>query len=116
MLAKVDDPDLAAYVVWVPRNGALERHVDRVTTLTNDSRALHYWDGLQTVMAPYNDMFSLTGPCAGVFLVFGPKARWDGEAPPRPDYAEDAHAKQFDRPLPQWDAKRFAERVLEMIP
>lgn len=33
------------------------------------------------------------------------------DGPPVPEYLEDAHAKQYDRTWPQWDAKRFAEKV-----
>ena len=43
-------------------------------------------------------------------------ARWDGDSPPEPAYAEDAHAEQYDRILPQFDARRFAGRVMEMLP
>jgi hypothetical protein len=77
VLAKVDDPDLAAYVAWVPKNGAREKHVDRVTRLVTDPRASQYWDEFQAVMEPYR--------------------------------------KQFKRRLPQWDGKRFAKKVREML-
>jgi hypothetical protein len=48
-------------------------------------------------------------------MLFGPDAMWDEADPPAPDYAEDAHARQFNRDLPQFDAKRFAERAAEML-
>ena len=101
--------------MWVPKNGAREQHVERVVELVTDPRATHYWDEHQAVMGPYGEMFSLTGPCAGVFMLFGPDAKWDGTDPPAPDYAEDAHAREFNRDLPQFDAKRFAERAAEML-
>ena len=112
---ETDSPDLAAFVVWVPKNGAREKHVERVTRLVTDPRATQYWDGYQAIMEPYTEMFDLTGPCAGVFMLFGPEARWGSDGPPRPDYAEDAHAREFDRELPQWNAKRFAGKAREML-
>lgn len=102
-------------MVWVPRNGARERHVERVTGLVTDERANQYWDGEGAVIDPYDRMLDLTGPCAGIFAVFGPDATWDAGGPPEPDYFEDAHAEQYDREGPQWDARRFAEHVRAIL-
>lgn len=66
-------------------------------------------------MQTYHELYSLTGPCAGIFMVFDPEAKWEDDGPPDPLYAEDAHAKQYNRELPQFDAKRFASRVMEML-
>ncbi len=114
MLEQIDSPNLAVYVVWVPRNGARERHVEDALSLVTDARATQYWDASGAIVKPYDAMYELTGPCAGIFMVFGPDVVW-GDEVPVPDYAEDAHARQFDRVLPQWDATRFAERVALMV-
>lgn len=106
---------MQAYVVWVPRNGAQEKHVDRVLELVTDERATQYWDTEKAVIEPYDEMLELTGPCAGVFLVFGPDASWPESGPPRPDHVEDAHADQYDRPWPQFDVDRLAEKVSELL-
>lgn len=115
MLSKVDDDDLAAYVVWVPRNRAQERHVRRVTGIVTDPRATQYWDGDDAVMPHFDRMFSLTGPCAGIFMVYGREAVWTDTAPPRPAYYEDAHARQYKRAGPQFNGRRFAERVIDNL-
>jgi hypothetical protein len=107
--------NLAAYVVWVPKNGALEEHVPKVTKVVTDPRATHFWDGHQAVMQPYHERYSLTGPCAGIFMIFGPEVVWGNDGPPVPDYAEDAHAEQFDRVLPQFDEERFSQEVVERL-
>ena len=65
-LSEIDDSDLAVYVVWAPRNGAEEGHVERVTGLVDDPRAHQYWDGHGAVADPVDDMLELSGPCAGV--------------------------------------------------
>jgi len=48
-------------------------------------------------------------------MLYGPQARWNGTAPPRADYLEDAHAEEFNRPYPQYDPRRFAAKVQEML-
>ncbi len=48
-------------------------------------------------------------------MVFGPDAEWTDAGPPEPVYAEDAHAIQYERQLPQFDAERFAARVIELL-
>ena len=88
----------------------------RVTGIVTDERARQYWDGHEAVVAPFDERYALTGPCAGIFMVFGPEARWVGDHPPEAAYAEDAHAIEYDRSLPQFDARRFALRVMGMLP
>ena len=102
---------MAAYVVWAPRNGAKEKHVPRVTSLVDDNRTTQYWDGAESIADPYDEMLNLTGPCAGIFMIFGREARWGESGPPRPDYFEDAHADEYDREGPQFDDRRFAARA-----
>ncbi len=101
--------------MWVPRNGAREKHVDRVLELVTDERSVQYWDAERAVIDPYDQMLELTGPCAGVFLVFGPEAAWEESGPPKPDHVEDAHADQYDRPWPQFDVRRLAAKVDELL-
>ncbi len=101
--------------MWVPRNGGRERHVSRVTNLVTDSRATQYWDDYSTVADAYTEQLSLTGPCAGIFMLYGPDQTWEADEPPRALYLEDAHARQYRRPYPQFDVERFAERVRELL-
>ncbi|MGH7563445.1 MAG: hypothetical protein ACREK5_03365 [Gemmatimonadota bacterium] len=115
VLSKVDDSDLAVYLVWAPRNGAEESHVERVTGLVDDPRAHQFWDGHGAVADPVDAMLELTGPCAGVALLYGPEASWDGAAPPAPTYWEDAHDFEFHRAAEQFDAGRFTGRIQAMM-
>lgn len=106
---------MRAYVVWVPRNGARAKHVERVTGLVTDPRATQYWDEHGAVIDPFDEMLSLTGPCAGIFAIYDPDATWDGSVPPTPDYYEDAHAREYNRPGPQFNVGRFADSVLAAL-
>ena len=116
ILGTIDSADLSVYVVWAPKNGAREEHVDRVTKLVTDDRAVQYWDEYSAVAAPLDDMLSLTGPCAGIFMLYDGEASWDGDTPPEPLYWEDAHAKELGRDgAPQFDPQGFAGKVRELL-
>lgn len=115
VLSAIEDPDLAIYVVWAPRNGAQEGHVERVAGLMKDRRASQYWDGHGAVADPVDAMLGLSGPCAGIAMLYGRDASWDAEPPPAPAYWEDAHDFEFHRAAEQFDPKRFAGRLREML-
>jgi hypothetical protein len=115
VLASIAHPNLRIYVVWAPKNGGREQDVARVTHLVTDARAAQYWDAHRVVTGAYDRMLSLAGPCAGIFMLYGPHVHWDGAAPPNPDYLEDAHASEFHRPYPQFDATRFGNKAREML-
>lgn len=116
ILAQIDSDDLSVYVVWAPKNGAREEHVNRVTDLVTDERARQYWDEYSAVAGPLDEMLALTGPCAGAFMLYDRNARWENGEPPEAVYWEDAHARELNRDLaPQFDAKGFAVRVRELL-
>ncbi len=117
VLAAIDDSELAAYVIWAPKNGAREKHVDRVLDLVTDARATQYWDGSGTAVDAYDAMFGIEGrPCAGVFMLYGADTVWEGDSLPMPDYFEDAHAREFSRTAgPQFDGSRLADRARQML-
>jgi hypothetical protein len=115
VLATISDPNLRIYVVWAPKNGGRQQDVGRVTQIVTDPRAAQYWDGHRVLTDAYDRMLALSGPCAGIFMLYGRQARWEGAAPPRADYLEDAHAQEFNRPYPQYDARRFADTARAML-
>ena len=117
VLAEIESDDLAAYVVWVRKNGARERHVDRVLGLVTDSRATQYWDESAAMVPRFDGLLDIEGgPCAGAFLVYGPDARWDGETPPKPDYWQDAHPELDRSDVPSFDGDELAAVVREHLP
>ncbi len=117
VLATIDSPELAAYVVWAPKNGGREKHVNRVLDLVTDARATQYWDGDGSAVDAYDAMFGIEGrPCAGVFMLYGADAVWDDQTPPMPDYYVDAHAREFSRTAgAQFDGRQLAERTRDML-
>jgi len=117
VLAAIDGSELAAYVIWAPKNGGRERHVDRVLNLVTDARATQYWDGNGSAVDAYDAMFGIEGrPCAGVFMLYGAEAVWEGNSPPVPEYFEDAHAREFSRTAgPQFDGSRLADRARQLL-
>jgi len=115
VLATIDDANLRIYVVRALKNGGRQQDVGRVTQIVTDPRAAQYWDEHRVLTDAYDRMLALSGPCAGIFMLYGRQARWEGATPPRPDYLEDAHAREFNRPYPQYDAQRFADKTREML-
>jgi hypothetical protein len=116
VLEKIDSTALEIYVVRGPKNGAQANHVDRVTNLVDDSRATQYWDEHAAVAGPYDKLFDLAGPCAGVFALYGPDAKWDTANPPEPLVWQDAHADQRGREdNPPLDAEAMADRVRALL-
>ncbi len=115
VLATIGDPTLRVYVVWAPKNGGREQDVGRVTQIVTDPRAAQYWDGHRVLTDAYDRMLALSGPCAGIFMLYGRQARWEGAAPPQADYLEDAHAQEFNRPYSQYDPQRFADTARAML-
>ncbi|PYP88270.1 MAG: hypothetical protein DMF61_06660 [Blastocatellia bacterium AA13] len=86
MLEHDSNSDLRAYVVWVPKVGAREPDVDAATRLVADRRALHYWDEEGLLLRSYRPALGITKDAWDVYMVYGPAARWEGEAPPQPEY------------------------------
>ena len=117
VLATIDNSELAAYVLWAPKNGGREKHVNRVLDLVTDARATQYWDGSGFAVDAYDTMFEIEGrPCAGVFMLYGADAVWKGKSPPMPEYFEDAHAREFSRTAgPQFDGSSLAEHARQML-
>ncbi len=117
VLATIESPELAAYVIWAPKNGGRESHVNRVLNLVTDTRASQYWDGEGSAVAAYDAMFGIEGrPCAGVFMLYPADAVWEDQSPPMPDYFVDAHAREFSRTAgQQYDGGQLAERARDML-
>jgi hypothetical protein len=86
VLAKVSDPDLRVYVVWVPMSRGAERDVPKATREVPDARASHYWDGGFLTGKGYRETLQISEDAWDVFLLYGPEARWEGDHPPAPSY------------------------------
>jgi hypothetical protein len=87
VLAKLDDPSIRAYVVWVPMSRGLERDVPNATKEISDPRARHYWDGDGQLIASYRDVLGgFDEPVWDTYLLYGAAAKWEGDRPPPPAY------------------------------
>ncbi len=117
MLLKEQDPRLRAYVVWVPKRGGQEKDVPVATRLVPDARATHYWDGSGAVMRGYTSALALPLDAWDVYMVYGPRARWDGPVPPKPDYWMHQLGPKNSPHIsgPYLDAEVFAERTRRLL-
>jgi hypothetical protein len=78
---------LAAAVVWLPMLGGDDAAAAIAAALVPDPRARHFYDpGRLAGRAVARALGAAAGETAwGMYLFWGPDARWTGEAPPRPD-------------------------------
>ena len=84
MLEKVPDPDLRAYIVWLPILGPESKKAAAgATTLISDARAAHFWDRDQTLGKLYSKVLGLPPDDLAwdVYLLFPAGVRWEREAP-----------------------------------
>lgn len=58
-----------------------------------DGRATQYWDAKRAMVDIYDRRFPLAGPCAGIFVLYDPGARWGDD----PVLWQDVHADQRGR-------------------
>lgn len=86
VLAKIADPRLRAYAVWVPMLGAREKDVADATATVGDARARHFWDGDGYLINAFMPVLGLKERAWDIYMVYGPAARWDGAVPPTPDF------------------------------
>lgn len=119
MLAKLPGDALRTYVVWVPWNRALERDVPNATKEVWDSRARHYWDDAGWLMNAYKPVlggFPLDPVVWDTYILYGPDAKWEKDAPPKPLYwMHKLGSPRQPRVMgPYWNAEAFRARVQEI--
>ena len=89
MLAQIPDPNLRAYVVWLPvlPSGAWESAARRAGGRIPDARATRYFDRDAHLGHLYAPILHLPEglPAWDVYLVFAPPVRWV-DKPPAPTY------------------------------
>jgi hypothetical protein len=104
-------------VVWVPKLGAAERHVSDATEVVKDRRATHYWDEGGKLMAAFTSVLELPEDAWDIYMIYRPGVRWDGRAPPKPDYWMH-QLGSASRPRvkgPFLDPKEFAANALRIL-
>jgi hypothetical protein len=82
------DPRVQAYAVWVPMRGGAEKDVSEATATLPDLRVRHFWDAAGFTLRAFAPVLALPPgrEAWDVYLIYKPGTRWDGEAPPAPDY------------------------------
>ena len=105
------DHELASYVIWVPLEGARERHARRATRLVHDERATHYWDDADALTLDFARVLDIDGDAWDVYLVYGPDATWEeGSLAPDPDYWQH-QLFRLRKDAPRFDTDRLREEV-----
>jgi hypothetical protein len=86
VFAKISDPRLRGFIVWVPKLDGHENNVPEATHTVADPRAAHYWDTDGYLVHSYDQTLGLGQDAWDIYLLYGPDTRWDGDHPPAPQY------------------------------
>ena len=74
------------YVLWVPRRGGHEKDIPAATRVIADASAHEFWDGNNLLGEQYKQVLGWRGTAWDVYMVYGPKAQWNTDLPPTPDF------------------------------
>jgi hypothetical protein len=85
-LARVSNPDLAAFVVWVPQLGAERKHVASGAAIITDPRAQQYWDADNWLDTAYGKVLKTPDVAWDVYLLYRRGVKWNDALPPHPDF------------------------------
>lgn len=99
------------YVLWVPRRGGREKDVPGATRVVADSSAHEFWDGNDLLGIDYKQVLGWRGNAWDVYMLYGPKAQWNADLPPAPDF----FMHQTSEKGPRLDADEFGKRVKQLL-
>jgi hypothetical protein len=99
------------YVLWVPRRGGREKDVPAATRVVADNSAREFWDGNDRLGIAYRQVLGWRGNAWDVYMLYGPKAQWNSDLPPAPDF----FMHQTSEKGPQLDADEFGKRVRRLL-
>lgn len=99
------------YVLWVPRRGGQEKDVPNATRVIGDASAREFWDGNDLLGVQYRQVLGWRGNAWDVYMVYGPKAQWNGDLPPVPDF----FMQQTSEKGPRLDATAFGMKLKQLL-
>jgi hypothetical protein len=99
------------YVLWVPRRGGQEKDVPNATRVIVDASGHEFWDGNNLLGVQYRQVLGWRGNAWDVYMVYGPKAQWNGDLPPVPDF----FMHQTSEKGPRLDASVFGTKLRQLM-
>lgn len=99
------------YVLWVPRRGGQEKDVPNATRVISDASAHQFWDGNNLLGIQYRQVLGWRGNAWDVYMVYGPKAQWNDELPPVPDF----FMHQTSEKGPRLDSTIFGAKLKQLL-
>ena len=113
LAAQQDDPRLRTFVVYVPTLGAKESDIEPTVSLLTGKYVSRYWDPKGASGHQFENTLNIKWFAWDVWMIYGPEQRWDGAAPPVPDFWMDQLGG-----LSKWgtlDAPTFAKQVTNRL-
>lgn len=104
---------LAVFNVYVPTLGAAEHHARRAAQLMRGKSVSHYWDPGGKSGDAVQEALQIDQYAWDVWLIYGPDATWENEAPPAPaTWMHQLHGLPNERRL---DAEALAADVRKRL-
>ena len=98
-------------MLWVPRRGGREKDVPAATRVVADSVAHEFWDGNDLLGMEYKQVLGWRGNAWDVYMLYGPKAQWNGNLPPAPDF----FMHQTFEKGPRLDSAAFGTKLRQLL-
>jgi hypothetical protein len=122
LLSETSDPRLQTFVVHVPYLGAKAKDVGPATKVLHKANVRHYWNESGAFGGLLSNAVNLSEGAKkwvyawDVWLIYGPDATWEGDAPPQPKLLmHQLWALQGTTRYPKFDSKVFAREVHALL-
>ena len=98
-------------MLWVPRRGGQEKDVPNATRVIADASAHEFWDGNDLLGMQYRQVLGWRGNAWDVYMAYGPKAQWNSDLPPVPDF----FMHQTFEKGPRLDSAAFGTKLRQLL-
>lgn len=124
VLSKLPDPDLRAYLVWIPMVGSdRPESVEVAASRVTDERVQHFSDSARAFGSALGETLGLPprkpgrahGIAWDVYLLYDRGVEWPAKAPPRPTFWMHQLGDVGTSTAPELDGGALRERLRELL-
>lgn len=114
VMTEIDDPDLRAYIIFVPTMRA-DSEAEAATRASefDDDRVTYFWDPDIISGGTWGETYDLDSVAWDVYLLYGAGKTWKDQ-PTRADFAMTGH-RTIAKKLPKLDVEPFIEEARKLL-